>query len=50
LIADVLTTIGIQVFHLRGDEPPTLHHLAPPARLVGGMLTYAAQRRAELNP
>ena len=42
LIADVLTTIGIKVFHLRGAETPTLHHLAPPARLVRGKLTYAA--------
>lgn len=42
LIADVLTTIGIQVFHLRGDETPALHHLAPPARVVRGKLTYAA--------
>lgn len=41
LVADVLTTIGIQVFHLRRGATPTLHRLAPPARLVNGMLTYA---------
>jgi uncharacterized protein (DUF488 family) len=46
LIADVLTTIGTQVYHLRGDEAPTLHHLAPPARLVRGELSYAALRRS----
>jgi uncharacterized protein (DUF488 family) len=40
LIADVLTALGIQVFHLRGEEQGTLHHLAPPARLVGGVLSY----------
>jgi uncharacterized protein (DUF488 family) len=42
LIADVLSAIGAQVFHMRGVEPPSLHHLAPPARLVRGALTYAA--------
>jgi uncharacterized protein (DUF488 family) len=41
LIADVLTTLGIQVFHLRGRDTPTLHQLAPPARVVCGTLTYA---------
>jgi len=46
LIADVLTTLGIQVFHLRGGETPSLHHLAPPARLVRGMLTYAPLQQA----
>jgi uncharacterized protein (DUF488 family) len=41
LIADVLTVMGVRVFHLRGDEAPTLHHLTPPARVVRGMLTYS---------
>ena len=46
LIADVLATLGIKVFHLRGGEAPTLHHVALPGRIVGGTLTYAALRRA----
>lgn len=40
LIADVLTTLGIRVLHIRGEELPTLHRLSPPARLVRGRLTY----------
>ena len=46
IIADVLTTLGVSVFHLRGSEPPALHHLAPPARLVRGMLTYVPVKQA----
>lgn len=42
LIADVLTTIGVDVFHLRGTEAPTRHVLTAPARLVRGVLTYEA--------
>lgn len=41
LIADVLTTLGIEVLHLRGEEPPIVHTLAPPARIVRGVLTYS---------
>jgi uncharacterized protein (DUF488 family) len=40
LIADVLTALNIQVIHLRDGETAELHHLAPPARLVRGTLTY----------
>jgi uncharacterized protein (DUF488 family) len=40
LIADVLTSLGVEVIHLRGHEPGELHRLAPPGRLVGGVLTY----------
>ena len=40
LIADVLTSLGVEVLHIRGDEPRTLHRLGPPARLVRGRLTY----------
>jgi uncharacterized protein (DUF488 family) len=46
LIADVLTTLGVQVIHLRDDGPGTPHRLAPPARLVRGTLTYAPIRGA----
>jgi uncharacterized protein (DUF488 family) len=42
LIADVLTTLGVRVFHIRGEEPATLHKLIPPARVVNGVLNYSA--------
>ena len=44
LIADVLTSLSLEVFHLRNNEPGELHRLAPPARLVGGILTYVPPR------
>jgi uncharacterized protein (DUF488 family) len=40
LVADVLTTLGITVLHLRGDEAPERHRLEPPARLSHGVLAY----------
>jgi uncharacterized protein (DUF488 family) len=46
LIADVLTSLGVQVIHVRDDGPGEPHHLAPPARLVGGRLTYVPRHRA----
>ena len=41
LIADVLVSIGYEVRHIRDAAPAELHTLAPPARLVDGVLTYA---------
>jgi uncharacterized protein (DUF488 family) len=41
LIADVLTTLDVPVLHIRDARPAEPHRLAPPARLVGGRLTYA---------
>ena len=46
LIADVLTSLGIEVIHLRDDGPGELHHLGPPARLVRGTLSYVAALRS----
>ena len=40
IIADVLTALDGPVFHIRDAGPAELHRLAPPARLVGGRLTY----------
>jgi uncharacterized protein (DUF488 family) len=40
LIADVLTSIGIEVIHIRDATHAEVHGLAAPARLVGGTLTY----------
>jgi uncharacterized protein (DUF488 family) len=41
LIADVLVSQGIQVVHIRDERLSEHHRLAPPARLAGGILTYA---------
>ena len=41
LIADVLTTLAVPVLHIRDARAAEPHRLAPPARLVGGRLTYA---------
>jgi len=41
IIADVLTSLGVEVVHIRDERPGEVHRLASPARLVGGLLTYA---------
>jgi uncharacterized protein (DUF488 family) len=40
IIADVLTSIGYRVEHVRDEGPTETHQLMPPARIVGGGLTY----------
>ncbi len=40
LIADVLTSIGVSVVHIRDERTAELHRLAAPARLVGARLAY----------
>ncbi|MEO8336362.1 MAG: DUF488 domain-containing protein [bacterium] len=40
IIADVLTSIGIDVIHIETETKATLHRLAAPARLVAGRLSY----------
>lgn len=40
LISDVLTSLGVEVLHIRELGAPEPHRLAPPARLVRGRLTY----------
>jgi uncharacterized protein (DUF488 family) len=42
LIADVLTTLGVEVIHIRDASVTEPHRLALPARLVKGELSYAA--------
>jgi uncharacterized protein (DUF488 family) len=42
IIADVLVSLGYEVRHIRGAGPAELHELAPPARVVDGVLTYAS--------
>jgi uncharacterized protein (DUF488 family) len=50
LIADVLTSIGHDVRHIRDSGEAEVHTLAPPARLVDGVLTYESpDRQTELG-
>jgi uncharacterized protein (DUF488 family) len=41
LIADVLTSLGVEVVHIRDEASSETHRLATPARVVDGVLTYA---------
>ena len=50
LIADVLTSLGHEVRHIRDTGEAELHVLTPPARLVKGVLTYESpERQTELG-
>jgi uncharacterized protein (DUF488 family) len=50
LIADALTSIGYEVRHIRDSSEPELHRLAPPARMVDGVLSYESpDRQIELE-
>jgi uncharacterized protein (DUF488 family) len=40
IIADVLTTLGVSVRHIRDARVAEPHRLAPPARVVRGVLSY----------
>ena len=42
LIADVLTSLGATVLHIRDHRVVEVHRLSAPARLVNGRLTYSA--------
>ena len=44
LLADVLVVLGLRVVHILGVDKYEVHRLAPPARLVGGELSYAEPR------
>ena len=46
IIADVLTTIGLDVVHIQTETVATEHVLAPPAHLVAGELSYRAAEQA----
>jgi uncharacterized protein (DUF488 family) len=48
IIADILTSIGAEVEHIRDTGPAERHRLSPPARLVGGRLSYAPVRSSRL--
>ena len=47
MIADVLVSLGIRVVHIRDAQTAQAHQLTAPARLVGGVLTYAPDRRVD---
>jgi uncharacterized protein (DUF488 family) len=42
IIADVATSVGVAVRHIRDAGPAEPHVISPPARLVNGVLSYAA--------
>lgn len=42
LIADVLVSLDVGVVHIRDAGASEHHRIAPPARLLDGLLTYAA--------
>ena len=42
IIADVLVSLGVDVIHLRDATHSAPHRLAPPGRLVSGLLTYGS--------
>lgn len=44
IIADVLTSIGVEVEHIRDTASSERHRLSPPAHLVRGQLSYAPIR------
>jgi uncharacterized protein (DUF488 family) len=41
LLADLLVVLGLNVVHILAADKQEVHRLAPPARLVGGELSYA---------
>lgn len=43
LIADVLRFLGVEVIHLAGEGPGTVHPYTSPARVKDGQLTYPAE-------
>jgi uncharacterized protein (DUF488 family) len=45
LIADALTALGYEVRHIRDATEAEVHRIAPPAAIVGGVLTYESPER-----
>jgi uncharacterized protein (DUF488 family) len=45
LIADVLTSLGEQVVHIRDADATEVHRISAPARIINGALTYEATYR-----
>jgi uncharacterized protein (DUF488 family) len=49
IIADVATSIGVSVMHIRDENIIEPHTIAPPARIVNGSLSYAADDQLGLT-
>src|SRR5512138_470411 len=49
IISDVLTSIRVQVIHIRDENLRETHELGSPGRLVEGLLTYAADQQLGLD-
>ena len=43
LIADALTSLGVEVVHIRDASHADVHRIAPPATMRDGQLSYAAE-------
>jgi len=43
IIADVLTSLGFAVVHIRDERVSELHRISAPARVLRGRLTYTAR-------
>lgn len=44
LVADLLVSLGYDVMHIQTEKPAEPHRLIDPARLVGGVLSYAGDQ------
>jgi uncharacterized protein (DUF488 family) len=40
IISDVLVSLGVNVIHIRDESHSDSHRIAPPARIVRGLLAY----------
>lgn len=48
LIADVFTALEWRVLHIRDETPAAVHVISAPARIVGGSLSYQADKQLPL--
>ncbi len=49
LIADVLCSIGVKVFHITDAAASVIHPLTSPARILDGVLTYVPAASDQLS-
>ena len=49
IISDVLVSVGYDVIHIRDEASSETHKLSPPARMVDGHLSYAAEAPLQLG-
>jgi uncharacterized protein (DUF488 family) len=48
IISDVLTSLGVEVVHIRDESTSEIHKLNEPGRIVDGELTYESDTQLEL--